>query len=176
MENVSLTVKRSLIGQKFGRLTVCEQLKQPGKDRRSFLLCLCDCSEFCLVQRSNIVGGSTQSCGCLQKELVAKRALKHGATVGRRGSNTYRIWRAMKDRCSNPNNKAWIYYGGSGITVCERWIHSFQNFLEDMGERPNGLSIDRINNSLGYAPGNCRWADWRTQNLNKRKRNSVVKL
>lgn len=77
-------------------------------------------------------------------------------------------WYAMKDRCLNPNNKKYHCYGGRGITICDRWLASFQAFCDDMGPRPEGLSIDRINNDGNYEPGNCRWADAKTQVLNSR--------
>jgi hypothetical protein len=80
----------------------------------------------------------------------------------------YRAWAAMRQRCSNPNCASWPYYGGRGISMCERW-RSFANFLADMGERPKGMSIDRINNDGNYEPGNCRWATQAQQNSNKRQ-------
>lgn len=83
-------------------------------------------------------------------------------------SPTYGSWRAMLKRCTNPKHPAYASYGGRGITVCERWLHSFQNFLEDMGERPAGKTLDRKNNDLGYSPANCRWATWNEQARNKR--------
>lgn len=87
--------------------------------------------------------------------------------TGRKASATYDIWAAMIQRCTNPKNKDWAGYGGRGITVCERWL-TFENFLTDMGERPDGLSIERRNNDRGYGPDNCYWADALTQARNKR--------
>lgn len=84
------------------------------------------------------------------------------------GTKTHRIWKTMKSRCLNPNFPAYQYYGARGITVCERW-QKYPNFLADMGECPEGLSLDRIDNSKGYEPSNCRWADRRTQSLNVRR-------
>jgi len=89
----------------------------------------------------------------------------HGHWINGKGSPTYKSWRAMKYRCSNPKN---IYYHQLGIKVCDRWINSFQNFLTDMGERPEGCTIDRIDNTKGYSPENCRWSDIKTQNNNKK--------
>jgi len=96
----------------------------------------------------------------------------HGRTHernGRRGTPAYWAWVGMKQRCSNPNHQKYKYYGGRGISVCERWVKSFNAFVEDMGERPKGLTIDRINPDGNYEPSNCRWATWSEQNLNKSK-------
>lgn len=93
--------------------------------------------------------------------------LAHGHAPHGKSSKTYSVWSAMKDRCSNPNNPAFHNYGGRGIRVCERWL-SFANFLEDMGEKPEGFSIDRKNNDGDYEPGNCRWATKQEQVNNMR--------
>jgi len=89
---------------------------------------------------------------------------KHGHWIGNKQSSTYKSWRSMKYRCSNTKNK---HYYQKGIKVCERWLNSFVNFLEDMGERPEGCTIDRIDNSKGYTPENCVWSTITEQNNNK---------
>ena len=96
-------------------------------------------------------------------------AKKHGHASHERGTPTYYTWQQAKGRCYNPNNISYSYYGGRGITVCDEWREDFRNFLRDMGEKPSGTSIDRINNDGPYAPGNCRWATPAEQNANKRQ-------
>ena len=99
---------------------------------------------------------------------LQERALRHGHCANGRPSPTYTTWAHIVQRCTNPKNKAWKNYGGRGITVCDRWRDSFDAFVDDMGEKPAGLSIDRIDNERGYEPGNCRWATRAEQHANKR--------
>ena len=87
-------------------------------------------------------------------------------------TKTYGVWHSMIQRCINPNQRSWKYYGGRGIAVCERW-HTFANFLDDMGEKPEGRSIDRIDNDGDYEPSNCRWATQSEQNANRRKLKAI---
>jgi len=105
--------------------------------------------------------GHTGSCGCLHK----KRATTHGMY----GTPTYGSWNSMVKRTTDPKQRDFRYWGGRGISVCERWLNSFEAFFSDMGERPDGCSLDRIDNSKGYEPGNCRWATAIEQSRNTRK-------
>lgn len=151
-----------LAGQKFGRLLVIENVgKNKWKNRQ--WLCQCDCGKKSVVTTSNLNSGTTISCGCFNRE----KSTIHGHYKNNKESPTYTSWNHMMDRCKNPKHLHYHRYGGRGITVCKRWI-KFKNFLEDMGERPEGLTLDRRNNDRGYYPKNCRWATNIQQNRNRR--------
>lgn len=154
-----------LAGQKFGRLTaISDEGRASAKDRTHRWLCVCECGRQVTVPGSRLVAGETRSCGCLQRE-IARAAGDRTRTHGLRNTSTYAIWRSMLARCENPKRKDYPRYGGRGVYVCARW-HSFENFVADMGLRPDGLSIERENNDHGYEPGNCRWATPKEQNRN----------
>jgi hypothetical protein len=147
-------------GDRFNQLVVIGRGEKRGP--RWLIHARCDCGNETNVERSALVKGTTKSCGCLMRE-VGNRTRTHGLSK----SSTYRSWLAMRSRCENPNNIDWQHYGGRGITVCQSW-NTFENFLTDMGRRPNGTSIDRINNAGNYEPANCRWASETTQQRNRR--------
>ena len=156
-----------LVGERFGRLTVQSFAEKRGA--RRLWNCACDCGNAHKASTSDLRYGSVQSCGCLLAGPTAAN-VTHGHNVGRKHSKTYSSYRAMLERCNNPTNKRYRDYGGRGITVCERWLACFENFLDDMGERPEDKTLDRIEVNGNYEPGNCRWATALEQHLNQRPR------
>lgn len=158
-----------LTGRRFGRLT---PVLPAGKRNGAWdWLCECDCSPgtFRPVSTRSLLSGRSRSCGCMQKEQAATRAVAWGRANRRHGlsgTRTHISWNAMIQRCANPRQTSYEHYGGRGITVAPEWF-AFDEFLADMGIRPPGRSLDRINNDGNYEPGNCRWATLSEQALNK---------
>lgn len=159
---------RDLSGQKFGRLTVIE-LAVKAANKRPHWKCLCECGNETVASSNNIVRGVTRSCGCFKIERQREGNIKHGQY----GTGAHTSWMSMRQRCLNPNNPAFKSYGGRGISICERW-ELFENFYSDMGQRPPGLEIDRIEVNGNYEPGNCRWATVLEQGRNQRKTRFVT--
>jgi hypothetical protein len=175
-------------GKKYGRLTGIRFVRN-SKNGRGIWLWQCDCGNRLWTKAENVTCGDTKSCGCWKKEVARENyrqmGLKYGRENGRRNnikhghnrnskpSPIYKSWQAMLARCRNPNHVAYSRYGGRGITVCERWL-TFENFYADMGERPVGKTLDRIDNDGNYEPGNCQWSTAKEQNNNQRTRKTKI--
>lgn len=147
-------------GKRFGRWTVLDQnVKTKNHVKRAE--CICDCGTVRQVRIHTLLSGRSKSCECLKNDLTVSRLKTHGMY----GSKAYLAWHHMRNRCDNPKEKN---YGGRGITYDPRWA-KFENFNLDMGIAPEGLTLDRIDNNLGYSKENCRWATYKQQNANKRE-------
>ena|SRR5690348_8244990 len=164
-----MTKRLNLAGKRFGRLVVLEY-RGSNKYHDSIWLCKCDCGNTVTIRgfTLRLSNGATKSCGCLRRDIQRQAHLRHGHQRRGMETPTHFSWRAMMARCSNPRFHQFKDYGGRGILVCERW-KQFENFLADMGERPHGLTLDRINNDGNYEPENCRWATRKQQNSNTRR-------
>ena len=158
--------KLDLSGMKFGRLTA---LREEGRNKHGWVLWRfsCDCGNETVAVGFQVKRGTTTSCGCRQREART--------THGKHDTDTFKIYQYMKQRCTNPKHSAYARYGGRGITVCDRWLESFENFNADMGDRPSRQhTLDRIENDGPYSPGNCRWVTWDVQYRNRRQTVSIT--
>ncbi len=153
-----------IIGKRFGRL-VAKEIAGRNKQSHLIIKCICDCGEQPIIRGYSLLYGSTQSCGCLRREVVKKAQTKHNMSRTR----FYHIWQGMKDRCYNSKSHLYKYYGDRNIVMCPRWKKSFNSFYKDM---KNGyerhLTIDRIDNNGIYRPSNCRWVTQAQQMRNCR--------
>lgn len=157
-------------GVTIGRWTLLGPSKRLASGRMSWL-CMCSCGgAIRYVKSEKLLPNRERSCGCALIDATKRANTRHGLTR----TPTYNSWRAMKIRCDDETHPRYYLYGGRGITYCERW-NNFSNFLEDMGVRPDGLTLDRIDGNKGYEPGNCRWATRSEQNLNRARLGSRQK-
>lgn len=154
-------------GDRYARLTVVERLPaKSSRDTNARWFCRCDCGRATVAYGGDLERGKVKSCGCLN----AERIMQHGMS----NTHVYAVWQAMLQRCENPKAQRYEIYGGRGISVCESW-HRFENFYADMGVRPKGYSLDRIDVHKGYCKENCRWATT-VQQANNKQRNRIVEF
>ena len=170
---------KDISGQPFGRLTAIrpDGAESPTQPMIAWV-CRCECGREVRVRGTHLRAGAVRSCGCWRNELNRasgrrlnrehpRAAETHGATRMKKWTPTYVSWRAMRQRVLRPSNHNYRYYGGRGIVIDPRW-DDFSTFLADMGPRPNGMTLDRINPSGDYTPENCRWATAKQQRVNRR--------
>lgn len=161
-----MSCKKNLIGQRFGRLTVVEELPE-RKCGHVVWLCKCDCGNYTKVTTSNLRSGCILSCRCYSKELTKEIHTTHGG----RKTKLFGVWSVMRQRCNNANSKSYHNYGLRGIKVCDEWQNDFSAFQKWAlyNGYEEGLTIDRINNDGNYEPSNCRWVSRKVQGNNTRR-------
>lgn len=168
--------KLDLIGQRFGRLVVIEDVgmfRASWGTRRAWR-CRCDCGEECTKPTLALRSGYAQSCGCFRREVTGAARRKHGgSSLSSERRKTYLIWKKMRGRCQCPTDQGYSDYGGRGIAICHRW-QDYAAFESDMGLCPSGHSIERKNVNGNYEPDNCEWLPKRLQSRNRRDTRYVV--
>lgn len=158
VKSCGCTLQPDLVGRRYGKLVV-KRFIGVSERRKSLWECLCDCGKLTIAKGTSLRAGLTCSCGC---------AAGFQETHGKSRTREYAAWSDMKSRCLNINNKAYKYYGARGIKICKRWLHSFSNFYDDMGKRPDNYSIERVDNDGNYTPKNCEWIPLSEQPSNRR--------
>jgi hypothetical protein len=161
-----MTQALNLINQRFGRLTVLRKVDVSNGGISWYSRC--DCGKISINSTKLLRAGKAKSCGCLNREIIKTVNTKHGYKRGGTNDKTYRTWRAIKERCNCVTHVGYKNYGGRGIKVCEDWEKSFDKFLLDMGEKPEGYSLERIDVDRDYCKDNCKWIPLEKQCLNKR--------
>lgn len=174
-----MSIVIDLTGQKFSYLSVVGR-EGTTRDRKATWRCVCDCGSEVVVTGRNLRSGRTKSCGCSRQHVrkgsfvavgeprkISDRKVSDCAPHGKSKTRTHNIWQRIRQACYNPKNPKYPRYGGRGIKVCDRWLESFENFLSDMGECPDGLTLDREDVNGDYTPENCRWATPKQQSNNR---------
>ena len=155
---------RDLSGMRFGRLVAIRLIPKLKSETVRHWKCKCDCGGVIETRSTSLVDGRAKSCGCLMREMMAKRSKTHGMSR----TQIYRTWSDMLNRCNSPSHPCYKHYGGRGIRVCKRW-RKFVRFFDDMGDKPKGLWLDRIDNDGDYKPSNCRWVTPKQSGRNTRR-------
>jgi hypothetical protein len=158
---------KDITGQKFNRLTALSRSENRGKT--VYWLCECECGAIKEVAGASLRCGKTKSCGCLNVEVYSTFFVTHGMN----NTPTYKTWEGMIQRCTNPKSKRFPVYGGRGISICDRWL-KFENFYEDMGLKPQKLTLDRIDNDGNYCKENCKWSTVKEQNNNTSRNHFIT--